>query len=197
MTSSSSLDAAALDLLFLEARTHNGWTAEPVDEALLRRAVDIAKMGPTSANCSPLRIVFVTSPEAKARLKPCLSPGNVDKTMAAPVTAILAFDPLFYDHLPKLFPHADARSWFAGQPHAEGVARMNATLQAGYLLLALRGLGLDTGPMTGFDAAVCDAAFFADGSARSMILMNIGHGDPAKLFPRSPRFAFEEMASFA
>lgn len=197
MTSPATLDAAALDLLFREARTHNGWTAEPVDPALLHEAVDIAKMGPTSANCSPLRIVFVTSPEGKAKLKPCLSPGNVDKTMSAPVTAILSFDPLFYDQLPKLFPHADARPWFAGQPHAEGVARMNATLQAGYLLLALRGLGLDTGPMTGFDAAVCDAAFFPDGSARSLILMNIGHGDASKLFARSPRLAFEEMATFA
>jgi len=197
MTSTSTLDGAALDLLFREARTHNGWSAEPVDPALLRQAVDLAKMGPTSANCSPMRVVFVSSAEGKAKLKPCLSPGNLDKTMSAPVTAILAFDPAFYDKLPQLFPHADARSWFAGQPHAEGVARMNAALQAAYLLLALRGLGLDTGPMGGFDAAVCDAAFFPDGSAKSLFLMNIGHGDPAKLFPRSPRLAFEEMASFA
>lgn len=197
MTASSTLDAAALDLLFRQARTHNGWKPIPVDDALLREAVELAKMGPTSANCSPLRIVFVKSAEAKEKLKPCLSPGNVEKTMTAPVTAILAFDPLFYDRLPQLFPHADARSWFAGQPHAEAVARMNATLQAGYLLLALRGLGLDTGAMTGFDAAVCDAAFFADGSARAFMLMNIGHGDPAKLFGRSPRLAFEDMAVFA
>jgi len=191
------LDAAALDLLFLEARSHNGWKPLAVDEALLRRAVDLAKMGPTAANSSPLRIVFVRSTEAKEKLKPCLSAGNVDKTMTAPVTAILAFDPAFYDRLPKLFPHADARSWFAGQPHAEPVARMNAALQAGYLLLALRAVGLDTGPMSGFDASVCDAAFFADGAAKSFMLVNIGHGDPAKLFQRSPRLAFEEMATFA
>lgn len=193
----SQLDAAALDLLFRDARTHNGWKPEPVDDALLREALDLAELGPTSANCSPMRVVFVKSAAAKEKLKPCLSPGNVEKTMTAPVTAILAFDPLFYDRLPKLFPHADARSWFAGQPHAEGVARLNAALQSAYLLIALRGLGLDTGPMTGFDAAVCDAAFFADGSARSFMLMNIGHGDPAKLFGRSPRLDFEEMATFA
>lgn len=197
MTSTATLDAAALDLLFLEARTHNGWKDIPVDPALLRQAVDLAKMGPTSANCSPLRIVFVTSAEGKEKLKPCLTPGNLEKTMTAPVTAILAFDPLFYDRLPQLFPHADARAWFAGKPHAEGVGRMNATLQAGYLILALRGLGLDTGPMTGFDPAVCDAAFFPDGSAHALILMNIGYGDPTKLFGRLPRFTFEEMASFA
>ncbi len=194
---SSRLDAAALEMLFLEARSHNGWTPEPVDDALLREAVDLAKMGPTAANSSPLRVVFVKSAAAKEKLKPCLSPGNVDKTMSAPVTAILAFDPAFYDRLPKLFPHADARSWFAGQPHAEPAARMNAALQAGYLLLALRGLGLDTGPMSGFDAGICDAAFFADGSAKSFMLLNIGHGDPDKLFPRSPRLDFDEMASFA
>ncbi|MCE1236660.1 MAG: malonic semialdehyde reductase [Hyphomicrobiales bacterium] len=197
MTATASLDAAALDLLFRDARSHNGWVDAPVDDAVLREAVDLAKMGPTAANSSPLRIVFVKSAEAKAKLKPCLAPGNVDKTMAAPVTAILAFDPLFYDRLPKLFPHADARAWFAGQPHAEGVARMNATLQAAYLLIALRSLGLDTGPMTGFDAAVCDAAFFADGSARAFMLLNIGRGDPAKLFARSPRLDFEEMATIA
>ena len=197
MTSSARLDAAALDLLFREARTHNGWQDRPVDDATLREAVDLAKMGPTAANSSPLRVVFVKSAEAKAKLKPCLSPGNVDKTMTAPATAILAFDPLFYDRLPKLFPHADARSWFAGQPHAEGVARMNATLQAAYLLVALRSLGLDTGPMTGFDAAACDAAFFADGSAHAFMLMNIGHGDAEKLFPRSPRLDFDEMAVIA
>lgn len=195
--SSTPLDAAALDLLFLEARSHNGWKPLPVDEALLRRAVDLAKMGPTAANSSPMRVVFVKSAEAKEKLKPCLSPGNVDKTMTAPVTAVVAFDPAFYDRLPKLFPHADARSWFAGQPHAEPAGRMNAALQAGYLLLALRGLGLDTGPMSGFDAKTCDAAFFADGSAKSFMLINIGYGDPAKLFPRSPRLDFEEMASFA
>ena len=194
MTSDARLDTSALDLLFREARTHNGWLDRPVDDALLREALDLAKMGPTAANSSPLRVIFVRSAEAKAKLRPTLSPGNLDKTMAAPATAILAFDPTFYDRLPRLFPHADARSWFAGLPHAEGVARMNATLQAAYLLIALRSLGLDTGPMTGFDAAACDAAFFPDGSARSFMLLNVGHGDPAALFPRSPRLDFAEMA---
>lgn len=197
MTVSKTLDAAALDLLFREARSNNGWKPLPVDDALLREAVELAKMGPTAANTSPLRLVFVKSAAAKEKLKPCLSAGNLEKTMTAPVTAIVAFDPVYFDKLPKLFPHADARPWFAGQPHAEAVGRMNAALQAGYFLLALRGLGLDTGPMSGYDAAVCDAAFFPDGSARSFMLVNIGHGDPAKLFPRSPRLDFEEMATFA
>ncbi len=195
MTSHPRLDSAALDTLFGEARSHNGWLDRPVDDATLREALDLAKLGPTAANSSPLRVVFVKSAEAKAKLKPCLSPGNVDKTMSAPATAIIAFDPAFYDQLPKLFPHADARSWFAGQPHAEPAARMNAALQAAYLLLAFRALGLDTGPMSGFDAAACDAAFFPEGTGRSFMLLNIGHGDPEKLFPRSPRLDFEEMAT--
>jgi 3-hydroxypropanoate dehydrogenase len=191
----SRLDSAALDLLFRDARTHNGWSAEPVDDADLVAALDLAKMGPTAANSQPLRVVFVKSAEAKARLKPTLSPGNVDKTMAAPVTAIVAYDPKFYDLLPKLFPHTDARSWFAGDPvGAEAVARMNATLQAAYLILALRAVGLDCGPMGGFDAAAADAAFFPEGDAKSVFLINIGHGDPAALFPRSPRLDFAEMA---
>ncbi len=193
----TTLDPAALALLFTEARTHNAWTDRPVGDDELRRAVELALMGPTSANCSPLRIVFVRGAEAKERLRPALAPGNVDKTMAAPVTAILAFDPEFYEKLPFLFPHADARSWFAGKPHAEAVARMNSTLQAAYLILALRGLGLDTGPMTGFDPALVDAAFFPKGEARSTILVNIGHGDPAGLFPRSPRFAVDDVVTFA
>ncbi len=189
------LDTAALDLLFRDARTHNGWSAEPVADADLVAALDLAKMGPTAANSQPLRVVFVKSAEAKARLKPTLSPGNVDKTMAAPVTAIVAYDPKFYDLLPKLFPHTDARSWFAGDPvGAEAVARMNATLQAAYLILALRAVGLDTGPMGGFDAAAADAAFFPEGDAKSVFLINIGHGDAAALFPRSPRLDFAEMA---
>ena len=191
----SRLDSAALDLLFRDARSHNGWSAEPVADADLVAALDLAKMGPTAANSQPLRVVFVRGAEAKARLKPTLSPGNVDKTMAAPVTAIVAYDPKFYDLLPKLFPHTDARSWFAGDPvGAEAVARMNATLQAAYLILALRAVGLDTGPMGGFDAAAADAAFFPEGDAKSVFLINIGRGDPAALFPRSPRLDFAEMA---
>ncbi|MDK9694780.1 MAG: malonic semialdehyde reductase [Siculibacillus sp.] len=191
----SLLDSAALDLLFRDARTHNGWTAEAVTDGELAAALDLAKMAPTAANSQPLRVVFVRSAEAKAKLKPVLSPGNVDKTMAAPVTAIVAYDPKFYDHLPKLFPHVDARSWFAGDPvGAEATARLSATLQAGYLILALRAVGLDTGPMGGFDAAGTDAAFFPGGEAKSLFLINIGHGDPAALFPRNPRLDFDEMA---
>ncbi len=191
----SLLDAAALDLLFRDARTHNGWTEAPVDDATLAAALDLAKMGPTVANSQPLRVVFVKSREAKAKLEPALSAGNRDKTMAAPVTAVVAFDPKFYDKLPKLFPHADARSWFAGDPvGAEATARLSATLQAGYLILALRALGLDCGPMGGFDAKATDAAFFPEGEAKSLFLINIGHGDETKLFPRNPRLDFDEMA---
>jgi 3-hydroxypropanoate dehydrogenase len=189
------IDGAALDQLFLDARTHNGWQDRPVPDELLKEAVDIAKMGPTSANSSPLRIVFVRSQSAKERLRGALMPGNVEKTMAAPVTAILGYDLKFYEHLPKLFPHADARAWFAGNaPFATDTAYKNGTLQAGYFILALRALGLDTGPMTGFDPAKVDAEFFAGQTTKSNILVNIGYGDPAKLFPRSPRFSFEEIA---
>ena len=191
----SKLDSAALDLLFRDARTQNGWTDEPVSDAELAAALDLAKMGPTAANSQPLRLVFVRSAEAKQTLRATLSPGNVDKTMAAPATAIVAYDPKFYDLLPKLFPHTDARSWFAGDPvGAEATARLNATLQAGYLILALRAVGLDCGPMGGFDAAAADAAFFPAGEAKSLFLINIGHGDATKLFPRSPRLDFAEMA---
>lgn len=191
----SKLDSAALDLLFRDARTQNGWTDEPVSDAELAAALDLAKMGPTAANSQPLRLVFVRSAEAKQTLRATLSPGNVDKTMAAPATAIVAYDPKFYDLLPKLFPHTDARSWFAGDPvGAEATARLNATLQAGYLILALRAVGLDCGPMGGFDAAAADAAFFPAGEAKSLFLINIGHGDASKLFARSPRLDFAEMA---
>lgn len=197
-TSRPVLDERALDLLFRTARTHNGWLDQPVPDELLKEAVDLTKFGPTAVNASPLRIVFVRSPEAKARLKETLSAGNVEKTMAAPVTAILGYDRSFHDHLPRLFPHADAKAWFAGnETFANDTAYRNGTLQAAYFLLALRGLGLDTGPMTGFDADKVDQAFFAGKNVRSNILVNIGYGDAAKLFPRSPRFACEEIAVFA
>ncbi|CAA7617329.1 malonic semialdehyde reductase [Magnetospirillum sp. UT-4] len=187
------VEGAALDTLFLAARTHIQWQDRPVPEALLRRAWDLARMGPSSANCQPLRVVFVRSPEAKARLRPALMPGNVDKTMAAPVTAILAHDLEFHDKLPVLFPHADARSWFAGnEPLIQATAFRNATLQAGYLLLALRAVGLDCGPMSGFDNAAVDQAFFAGTPLRSNFLMNIGYGDASALFPRGPRLEFDE-----
>ena len=192
------LDDEALDLLFLGARTHNGWQNRAVPEALLRRAVEIAKMGPTSANSSPMRLVFVRSKEGKERLRPALSEGNLLKTMAAPVTAIVAYDLAFYELLPRLFPHApDARSWFAGKEAAIAeTAFRNGSLQGAYLILALRALGLDCGPMSGFDKKIVDEAFFAGTTLRANFLMNIGYGDPAKLFPRSPRLEFAEIARF-
>jgi 3-hydroxypropanoate dehydrogenase len=188
-------DAHALDLMFRAARTHNGWTDAPVSEADLRAIHDLAKWGPTTANSQPMRIVFVTTPEAKARLKPALAAGNVDKTMAAPVTAIMAFDMAFYEMLPVTFPHTDARSWFVGKPdaHLHEVAMRSGTLQAGYFILAARALGFDCGPMSGFDAAKVDATFLAGTSWRSNFLINLGHGDPAKLYPRNPRLSFEEV----
>jgi 3-hydroxypropanoate dehydrogenase len=192
------IDEAGLDLLFRTARTQNGWLPKPVGEAQLREVYDLMKMGPTSANCSPLRLVFVRSDEGRRRLAPALSPGNVDKVMAAPVTAILGHDLAFYEHLPRLFPHnPTARSWFEGKPHAEATAFRNSTLQGAYFMLAARAVGLDCGPMSGFDAAKVDAEFFPGGRVRTNFLCSIGHGDPAKLFDRSPRFAFEEACSLA
>lgn len=189
------LDDAALARLFTEARTFNGWRSRPVDEATLRRLYDLVKMGPTSANCSPARLVFVVSAQAKARLKPCLMDGNVDKTMAAPVTVIVGHDTAFYEHLPRLFPHADARSWFAGNEElAAETAFRNGTLQGAYLILAARALGLDCGPMSGFDRAAVDREFFPEGRVESNFLVNLGYGDPAGLHPRSPRLDFAEAA---
>jgi 3-hydroxypropanoate dehydrogenase len=187
------LSDEALDLLFREARTHNSWADEPVSDTILHAVYELAKMGPTSANCSPMRVVFVKSREAKERLKPALSVGNLEKTMKAPVTAILAYDLGFHEHLPRLFPHDDARSWFAGKPELiKTTAFRNGTLQGAYLMLAARALGLDCGPMSGFDNAKVDAEFFPESSVRSNFLCNLGHGDPSGLFPRSPRFAFDE-----
>jgi 3-hydroxypropanoate dehydrogenase len=192
------LDGRALDQLFREARTHNGWQDREVPEALLQEAVELMKMGPTSANALPARIVFVRSPEAKALLKPALMPANVDKTMTAPVTAIVAHDTKFYEQLPRLFPHADAKAWFVGnEAFANDTAYKNGTLQVAYFILALRALGLDTGPMTGFNNATVDEAFFPGGNVKSNVLVNIGYGDAAKLFPRSPRLTFGEIATFA
>jgi 3-hydroxypropanoate dehydrogenase len=188
------LDAAALDLLFREARTHNKWKDEPVTDDQLRELYDILKMGPTSANSSPARFLFLRSKEAKEKLAPALSSGNLEKTLAAPVTVIVAYDPKFYDHLPKLFPHnQDARSWFTSSDSlAATTAFRNGTLQGAYLILAARALGLDTGAMSGFDNAMVDELFLADRGWRSNFLCNIGHGDPAGLFPRSPRLDFDE-----
>ncbi len=191
------LSAEALDQLFRQARTHNGWLEKPVPHALLEEAVDLAKLGPTAVNASPFRVVFVESEAGKARLKPTLSPGNVEKTMAAPVTAIVGHDLAFHDHLPRLFPHMDVRPMFANDEAAAAhAASQNGTLQLAYFILALRAVGLDTGPMGGFDKDKVDAEFFAGTQVKSNLLVNIGYGDHAKLFPRSPRLAFDEIASF-
>jgi 3-hydroxypropanoate dehydrogenase len=187
------LSDPALDLIFRSARTHNGWLDRPVEELTLHRLYELFKWGPTSANCSPARIVFVRSREAKERLRPALSPGNLDKTMAAPVTAIIGHDLRFYDRLPQLFPHTDARSWFAGKDELiKTTAFRNGTLQGAYLIIAARALGLDCGPMSGFDQARVDDEFFPGGTVKSNFLCNLGYGDPAKLFARSPRLEFAE-----
>ncbi|AIC90673.1 nitroreductase family protein [Burkholderia thailandensis USAMRU Malaysia  len=189
------LSDSALDQIFRTARTHNAWQPKPVDDALLHQLIDLVKCGPTSANSSPARFVFVKSPQAKAKLKPALSEGNLAKTMAAPVTVIVGMDMAFHDHLPKLFPHADARNWFAGNDALiEATAFRNSSLQGAYLIIAARALGLDAGPMSGFDQAAVDAAFFAGTSIKSNFLVNLGYGDAAGLFPRSPRFSFDEIA---
>ncbi|MCE3231421.1 MAG: malonic semialdehyde reductase [Alphaproteobacteria bacterium] len=188
------MTAPLMDLMFLKGRTHSAWLDKPMEEALLRKAYELAKMGPTSANCCPMRIVFVKSVEAKAKLKPCLSEGNVDKTMAAPVTAIIGYDLEFYNQLSKLFPHTDARSWFVGKPSLiQDTAFRNGSLQGAYFMLAARALGLDCGPMSGFDNAAVDRAFFAGTPFRSNFLCNLGYGDSSRLFPRAPRLTFDEV----
>jgi len=187
------LDAAALDQIFRTARTHRVWTDEPVADETLQALYDLMKWGPTSGNCCPARIVFVKSGDAKERLKPALDAGNVAQTMAAPVTAIVANDLEFYEQLPKLVPHRDARTPFIGKPELiRTTALQSGTLQGAYLIVAARALGLDCGPMGGFDAARVDRAFFAEGKVKSNFLCNLGHGDPAKLHPRAPRLAFDE-----
>ncbi len=183
-----------LDLIFRNARTYNGWLDKPVEDGLLRQVYDLAKMGPTSANMCPMRIVFVKTAEAKQRLKPALEAGNVDKTMAAPVTAIIGMDIHFFERLPKLFPHADAKAWFKDLPDnvLEYIALRNSSLQGAYFMLAARALGLDCGPMSGFDNAKVDAAFFAGTTAKSNFLCNLGYGEASKLYPRLPRLDFGE-----
>jgi 3-hydroxypropanoate dehydrogenase len=183
-----------LDLIYRHARTHNVWLDKPVDDALLRRVYDLAKMGPTSANMCPMRVVFVKSKEAKEKLKPALDAGNVDKTMKAPATAIIAMDIHFFEQLPKLFPHADAKAWFKDLPAnvLEYIALRNSSLQGAYFMLAARSQGLDCGPMSGFNNAKVDEAFFAGTSVKSNFLCNLGYGDVSKLYPRSPRLSFDE-----
>lgn len=187
------LDDRALDQLFREARTFTHWLDRPVEPDLLRSVADLAKLGPTSANSSPARFVFVVSREAKERLRPHLDTGNVRQTMSAPVTAIVGYDTQFYEKLGDLFPHQpEARSWFAGKPAAiEETAFRNASLQGAYLVLAARALGLDCGPMSGFDKAGVERDFFPGGTIRANFLINLGYGDRSTLHPRSPRFAFE------
>ena len=188
----------ALDLVFRTARTHNGWQDKAVDDSLLKEVYDLAKMAPTSANCSPMRIVFVKSKEAKERLKPALAEGNVEKTMTAPVTAIFGNDKQFYEHLPHLFPHADAKSWFIGnQPLVEETAMRNGSLQAAYFMLAARSLGLDCGPMSGFDPEKVAKEFFPNTTVQVNFICNLGYGDADKLHPRSPRFEFDQVCSIA
>src|ERR1700677_3537573 len=190
---SAKISSDALDLLFRKARTHNAWLPKRVSRETLREVYDLARMGPTSANSSPARFVFLESEAAKARLLPALAPLNVEKTKAAPVTVIVAWDTGFYEKLPKLFPQADMRSHFAGnQALAEETAFRNSSLQGGYFILAARAVGLDCGPMSGFDKAKVNAEFFPDGKWEVNFLCNLGYGDHSQLFPRNPRLEFDE-----
>ncbi|MDI1300577.1 MAG: malonic semialdehyde reductase [bacterium] len=191
----TALNDNALNQLFLEARTHNGWLDKPVTDAQLKQLYELAVMGPTAVNAQPARFVFVKSAEAKERLRPHLAPGNVDKTMAAPATVIVAADYEFYEKLPTFFPHADARAWYVGNEELINITALrNGTLQGAYLIMAARALGLDTGPMSGFDNAGVDQEFFAGTAVKSNFLVNLGYGDASKLFPRSPRPAFADYS---
>ena len=189
------LDPATLGQLFVEARTYTSWTDRPVDDGLLEEVYNLARMAPTSANTQPMRVLFVKGPEAKARLKPALAPKNVEKTMTAPVTAIVCHDVTFYENLPKLYPQgADALKIFAAMP-SERVERMasdGTNLQCAYLILAARALGLDYGPLAGFDRALVDKEFFTDTTWKSNLIVNLGYGDPATLYPRNERLEFSE-----
>ena len=179
--------------LFDHARTHTGFATESIPPATLHQLYDLVKWGPTSANCSPARFIFVTTPEAKARLVAGMAPGNAAKTAQAPVSVVIGMDMAFYEKLPQLFPHADAKSWFVGnQPMIDSTAFRNSSIQGGYFILAARALGLDCGPMSGFDPAKVDAAFWAGTTVKTNFIVNLGHGDASKLFGRSPRLTFDE-----
>lgn len=195
------LDDKALDKILRSARTHNGWLDKPVTDDQIRAIYELAKWGPTSANSQPARFVFVRTKEGKERLRPALSAGNTEKTMSAPVTAIVAYDTQFYEHLPKHFPHdQSAIHWFKGEGKeavASTTAVRNGTLQGAYLMIAARALGLDCGAMSGFNNAVVDENFFADGRFKTNFLCNIGYGDESKIFARSPRMNFKDACSFA
>lgn len=189
----TALDDTALDLLFREARSHNRWAGTGVPESALRALYDVLKMGPTSANCSPARFVFVVGAEGRERLVRCVSPNNAVKVMQAPVTVIIGMDEQFYDRIPELFPHnPGARNWFLEPSVAQSTAFRNSTLQGAYLMLAARALGLDCGPMSGFDHGKVDAAFFAGTHIKSNFLCALGHGTAEELYPRSPRLAFDD-----
>lgn len=195
---SEALSPTALETLFTGARTHNGWRDTAVSDETLHEIYALMKWGPTSANCSPARIVFIRTPEGKEKLRPALSSGNLQKTLTAPVTAIVAWDSEFYERLPALFPHGDARSWFTSSPAlAEETAFRNSSLQAAYLIVACRALGLDTGPLSGFDRQKVDEAFFTGTPLKSNLLVNIGYGDPQALYGRLPRLTFEEACGLA
>ncbi|MGE5129591.1 MAG: malonic semialdehyde reductase [Sphingomonadaceae bacterium] len=191
------IDSQAFDVLFRAARTQNGFLDRPVTDEQLRQIHDLMKWGPTTQNSQPMRIVFVRSKQAKEKLAPALSPGNLDKTMKAPVTAIIAYDTRFYEHLPRTFPNNPAaKNNYEGEEkraHVERTALRNSSLQGAYFIIAARALGLDCGPMSGFDNAKVDAAFFPDGRFKSNFLINLGRGDPSKVFPRNPRFEFDEV----
>ncbi|MEQ8508042.1 MAG: malonic semialdehyde reductase [Rhodospirillaceae bacterium] len=194
--SRAQIDQAGLNLLFMEARTQNSWHQKPVPEDLMRRVFDLMKMAPTSANCSPGRFVFVASSEGKDKLKPALSEGNLAKTMSAPLTVIIAYDMEFYEHLPKLFPHTDARAWFTGHDDLiHETAFRNGSLQGAYLMMAARALGLDCGPMSGFDTDKVNSTFFPDGRFKVNFICNVGYGDDKEVYPRGPRFEFDEVCA--
>ena len=193
-TNHAATDLVPLAQLFTEARTYSAWQPMPVSDELLHRLYEMVKLGPTSANCCPMRLVFVKSADAKERLKPCLAPGNVEKAMSAPVTVIVAMDMEFYEKVGMLFPPVDTRPWYAGKPEAiEAAATLNTSLQAAYLFVAARALGLDCGPMGGFDKAKVDVEFLKGTTWRSLLLCNLGYGDRAKLHPRLPRLSYDEV----
>jgi 3-hydroxypropanoate dehydrogenase len=190
------LNDEALDMLFRKARSHNGWKDIPVSDEQLQQIYELMKWGPTAANSCPARIVFVKSPEAKEKLLACVNPGNVEKCRTAPVVAVIGMDLEFYEFLPKLFPHTDAKSWYVGKPDLiETNAFRNSTLQAAYFMMAVRSLGLDCGPMTGYNADKMNETFFGDGKVKVNMMCAIGYGDPEKLFPRHPRLDFDEACS--
>ncbi len=192
------MDDKSLDVIFRKARTYTAWQNKPVDDALLVQVYELCKWGPTSSNCCPMRLMFVKSKQAKERLKPCLAAGNVDKTMAAPATAIIAYDLAFYNEMPKLWPPSDMKSVFAKNPElARTTGFRNGSLQGAYFIIAARALGLDCGPMSGFDNAKVDEAFFKGTDIKSNFLCNLGYGDASKLYPRGPRLTFSEACKIA